>query len=90
MHEISNDCKKDNAMYCLKLHVSNRSPVFQMGELYCRLFGFFLASRRSRSTCPHTIGCFIPVTVLTLCYMCSAGPYLIKRNFWNLLSLGVT
>lgn len=89
MHGIPNECKKDNTVYHLKLHVSNRSPVFQMGELYRRLFDFFFASR-SQSTCLHTIRCFIPVTVLTLCYMCSAGPYLTKRNFSNLLSLDVT
>lgn len=90
MHEIPNECKKDNAVYHLKLHVSNRSLVFQMGELNLRLFGFFLASRRSQNTCPHTMRCFSPVTVLTLCYICSAGPYLIKRNFLNLLNLDVT
>lgn len=77
-------------MYHLKLHVSNRSPVFQMGELNLSLLGFFLANRRSQDTCPHTVRRFIPVTVLTLRYVCSAGPYLIQRNFSNLLNSDVT
>lgn len=53
MHVIPNEYKKDNTVYHLKLHVSNRSPVFQVGELNLRLFVYFLASRRSQNTCLH-------------------------------------
>lgn len=46
MHEVLNECEKDNAVYQLKVHVSNRSPVFQKGELNLRLLVLFLVSRK--------------------------------------------
>lgn len=28
MHEVPDECEKDNAVYQLQLHVSNRSSIF--------------------------------------------------------------
>lgn len=54
MHEVPYECEKDNAVYQLKVHVSNRSPVFQKGELNLRLLVLFLASRKLQNTYPCT------------------------------------
>lgn len=52
MHEVPDECEKDSALYQLKLHVSNRTPVFQKDELNLRLLVLFLASRKSQNTYP--------------------------------------
>lgn len=42
MREVPDGGERDKAVYRLKLHVSNKNPVFQKGELHLRLLGLFL------------------------------------------------
>lgn len=55
MYEVPDECEKDSAMYQLQLHVSNRSSIFQKGELNLRLFVLFLTSSKLQNTCSHTM-----------------------------------
>lgn len=80
---LMHDWKKDSSVYQVKLHVSNISSVFQ------HLMLLFLFLTQNILPSYHEIF-FFPFTVLTLCSICSAGAYLIQRNFWNLLNLDAT